>query len=495
MLKRKTIVLLSSVLASAFLVGGAFAAYAVFDGADPFGFHGSMGNLDVDDTQYVTLRWGETTSLTSLGNLKVNENRKAGVVSLKSSVNYEYGIFSVTMTDATTAVKEENAPKMLDYLNIYVFDGNQELNEGALPSATLLTSISKNTGKTTSGAKTVSVTVPGTPAGHELSIFVCLDNDASPYTDALAEDKVYVEVDYSPRSSDIATDTTVYASKNGDWSKMYAYAWVGEKVNAKYPGVEMIKVFDDVYQISIPSNMEYVIFNNGLNGEGNQTANIELSGFSVDKPYWDGDSWEAKPEPAEVNVITATIDDQSIALNDIKSPESTDIAQYRIRLNQGQVIKFENNGAPIHFYHWVEATELVEAHAEDDGTSYTAAADGLYNFYYNSEKKMYVEALPDVAYYLVGTHNDWTASSDARLNGTEDSNHFVSNAVELKAGEEIKVNDGASAWFGNAEVYEGCGYTITEGGNVRVTEAGTYIINFYVNSNQGNHVILAKQSA
>ena len=72
-MKRKSIILLSSILAGSLLVGGAFAAYAVTDNADPFGINVTPGNIDEDTTKYVTLSWGESTNLEGVGLLKVNK--------------------------------------------------------------------------------------------------------------------------------------------------------------------------------------------------------------------------------------------------------------------------------------------------------------------------------------------------------------------------------------------------------------------------------------
>jgi hypothetical protein len=211
-MKRKAIVLLSSVLASALLVGGSFAAFAVTDNADPFGINVTPGDLDVDDTTYVTLKWGDTTGLTGIGNIKVGENRKAGIVSLKATPAYT-GVFSLEISDVTTAEKETTDAKLLDYLNVYVYDGALDLvgEEKALPSGEEVVKkgeILKTTAKV-DGKKKISLNLEGTPAGRELTVFVNLDSSASPVFAEMSQDKVYLEVDWSPKAGEEATDRVV----------------------------------------------------------------------------------------------------------------------------------------------------------------------------------------------------------------------------------------------------------------------------------------------
>ena len=488
-MKRKTIVLLSSVLASVTLVGGAFAAFAVTDGADPFGINVTPGDLDVDDTTYVTLKWGETTGLTGVGNLSVGENRKAGIVSLQATPAYT-GVFTLNIRDVTTAEKETTDAKLLDYLNVYVYDGNVDLvgEQKALPEGDPLATIVKATQKDTEGKKQLSVNVQGTPAGHELSVFVNFDSSANPVYTQLKNDKVFLQVDWSPKSGEEATGDVIYATKPSDWDKIYAYAWDGEKTNAVWPGVEMVHAYDDVYQILIPADTHAnLIFNDN---NGNQTDDLTFQGFNPNTaPYWNGTTWAAKPSPSIGLVMTATVDDEEISLINVKEPgDSENRAIYKVNLTAGQVIKFKDGNTDVHFYHY-------DTEEHDDGTSYTATVAGLHTFYYNKDSHMYV-GLPEAekVYYLVGIGDKWGIDDGIALTKVSDINYKAENVV-MAAGENIKITDGTTAgWWGVAEPYENCGWTVGAGGNCVVTEAGTYTVNFWTNGENGNYITIAQQA-
>ncbi|MCR4879445.1 MAG: starch-binding protein [Bacilli bacterium] len=498
-MKRKSIILLSSILAGSLLVGGAFAAYAVTDNADPFGVNVTPGNVDEDDTTYVTLEWGQATNLEGVGLIKVAENRKVGVVSLVSSQNYT-GKFSLSIQDQTEETAEVAATRtdyLLDYLNVKVYEGDLELTaEGALPEGTPIASIAKSAGTTEDpklGAgkkKSAAVNVGGTSAGKELSIFVTLDNSSSPYFSQMENDKVRLTVDWGKKDGDEeAEGKIVYFSIPTGWAKVYAYAWEGEKVNASYPGVEMAASYNEgLYQILIPTDLENIIFNNGLSGENElKTADISFDGYNANTaPYYNGSAWAAKPAVEEVSVISATKNGENIILEDVKAQESTDIANYKITLAVNDEIIFKDGNTTVHFYHW----DSVKNTAVDDGTVYTATKAGEHTFYYNSDNEMYVTE--PVQYYLVGTHNDWAHNNDSLLTMEADnSNHYFSSVIAFEAGAKIKVsnNTGETGYFSNASEWDGCGFTIDNEGNIVLSAAGNYVIDFYVVGNNNNHIV------
>ena len=95
-----------------------------------------------------------------------------------------------------------------------------------------------------------------------------------------------------------------------------------------------------------------------------------------------------------------------------------------------------------------------------------------------------------VTYYLVGTFNEWTAGDENALTKIDD-NHYQISDVVLVADDELKVLSSNDEWFSNAS--EGEGYTLNNG-NVKVNSGGTYVIDFYVNSEYNNHIVLTKGS-
>ena len=96
--------------------------------------------------------------------------------------------------------------------------------------------------------------------------------------------------------------------------------------------------------------------------------------------------------------------------------------------------------------------------------------------------------------YLKGTFNSWSEESSYKMiQDVVDSNHFVLKDVELTAGDELKVNDVSEGgdWYTNNHTYNKCHFTIKDNGNICVSDSGTYDVHFYLNSEDGNHVMLS----
>ena len=78
----------------------------------------------------------------------------------------------------------------------------------------------------------------------------------------------------------------VYHIKKSDsWTPSYAYEYKGN-VNTHWPGVSLIKnAFNEGwYDYVVQYPFEYIIFNNGESGNGNQTGNIQIDNTSNE--YW-----------------------------------------------------------------------------------------------------------------------------------------------------------------------------------------------------------------
>ena len=101
----------------------------------------------------------------------------------------------------------------------------------------------------------------------------------------------------------------------------------------------------------------------------------------------------------------------------------------------------------------------------------------------------------EVNYYLAGTHNAWAVDDSSKMTKVND-NHYAVESVEFAAGEKIKVTDGSgdSGWYTSENPWEGCGFTLDEGGNIVVTEAGTYKVDFYVVAENNNHIVITKDT-
>ena len=90
---------------------------------------------------------------------------------------------------------------------------------------------------------------------------------------------------------------------------------------------------------------------------------------------------------------------------------------------------------------------------------------------------------PDPEYHLLGDFNSWAADDDNLLTvDPEDANHYTIGDVAIDAEDELKVCDTANnIWYDNGS------------GNVVVAEAGTYDVDFYVQSDNPTHIVLHKQ--
>lgn len=76
---------------------------------------------------------------------------------------------------------------------------------------------------------------------------------------------------------DDVTTGTVYYQNTNNWSTVSAYYWSDSNKNmTTWPGIVMSKVKDDIYTVQIPTDAEYIIFNNG---NGTQTGDIQINTF------------------------------------------------------------------------------------------------------------------------------------------------------------------------------------------------------------------------
>ena len=500
-MKRKTIVLLSSVLAASLLVGGAFAGYAVTDNADPIGINVTPGANEEDDTKYVTLDWGQQTNLESVGLLQLGETRRVGTVNLVASRSYT-GVFSLSLEDKTSPAHA--SPKLFDYLEAYVYEGVLETPD----STKLLGKIDGETALT--GAKKVfTKDVTSTAEGYKMTIFVAVNDKASPSYPDLQADKVWLEVDWGVKdSSELAQGKTVSFKKPEGWGNtINAFAWTGSKNNAEYPGVAMVNIYDDIYELLIPGtgddSLNSIIFNDGK-GEGkHQTVDLDFTGFDqATKPCFivSGESegkatgaWAAKPGKTETVDVTATKNGNDLELEDVKPTTSENIHEYKITLAVGDELVFTEGLTTIHFYTW----DNEQGKAVDKGASFTATVAGVHTFYFNQDHQMYfTEPVAQTTNFkVVGSMNDWKYSEGIAL--VFDTDHFKTAATALAEGAKFKLfdNTGDAGWRSNQSEWQGCGFTLDNDGNIVVSTAGTYVINFYPNTTNGNYVTLVAQPA
>lgn len=94
--------------------------------------------------------------------------------------------------------------------------------------------------------------------------------------------------DYRDSGSETKPDTQtgnyIYYKNTKNWGNVYAYYWSSSDLKmTTWPGVKMTNVGSGIYKIEVPSNADFIIFNNG-NGE--QTGDLTLNGMG--KIYHNG---------------------------------------------------------------------------------------------------------------------------------------------------------------------------------------------------------------
>lgn len=81
----------------------------------------------------------------------------------------------------------------------------------------------------------------------------------------------------------------LYYRNTNNWSKVMAYYWSDENTTMTvWPGVAAENMGDGVYRVEVPSDATMIIFNNGSGGNGNQTADLTISGMNK---IYDNGTW------------------------------------------------------------------------------------------------------------------------------------------------------------------------------------------------------------
>ena len=120
LMRKKSIILLTSTILGLGLIGGTLAGWAVTDNADPLNIGISPGTISTDTTtSYITLSWGSSQNIGNVSNLKLDETRRAGVLDLRADsattdVNVS-GDLSISITGDAT---------LKTYLKVDVYKGN-----------------------------------------------------------------------------------------------------------------------------------------------------------------------------------------------------------------------------------------------------------------------------------------------------------------------------------------------------------------------------------
>lgn len=118
------------------------------------------------------------------------------------------------------------------------------------------------------------------PAVANRIIFNNGSSQTADLTLSAGQDLYNLSSDSWSNSGNVQEDTTtqtIYYANTNQWSQVYIHFWSASNSEMTvWPGIEMSRGEDGIYAAAIPSGAQYVIFNNGTGGEGNQTNDLTL---------------------------------------------------------------------------------------------------------------------------------------------------------------------------------------------------------------------------
>ena len=504
---KKLNLLLMSVGAAALLAGATFAAWAVTDKADPIGVKVTPGTIEDDDTKYVTMKWGEATSLENVQQIKVAENRKVGIIELLTDGHEYTGNLTVSITSETTG-KQEGEAYLKDYLSVAVYNGKKDLEKkpGAeetdpateLPTTDdrLLTLEAQYKEEAASRVYTASheaiggkYAIPETEKfeGKYYTVFVTLDEGSAPVYEQIKSDVVFLKVDWSPKSGEEVTSNKVYVTRPAAWTgeDTYAYAWTGSKQNAAWPGVKMNQFVGEIYSLDIPVEFENLIFNDGGQGEGHETKTISMSEYTPEKPWYDiaNDKWEKVPEETEVTYklagkimgVEKWSFDKALDLEKTSCETAVEYVAKNLELKAGDALKgIDSDGK---YY-------------PNGGDDYAITKDGVYNVYFRPKGNtewgytyLYVETLAFLQKQPAG-QGDWTKTAMTYEAAADpEPEQYVIENLDLAENDVFVISLPNGAWLHFDAIEDGEGSAkanFEDAGepdhNIKVKTAGKYNI-------------------
>ena len=392
-MKRKTIILLSSVLAGSLLVGGAFATYFVTDLAQPKVIDITPGQAPAEDV-YVTLEWGKQTNYTAeFDEIEANKYYKAGYFVIKSDFAYN-GIFSVKMQNTTIGKLE--GEDMFDHIKLYAYQGDVDLEEEAIPSTAVpFTFEDPEEGE---GVVTYSQLVATTSEGVGITIFYRLECTDDQFAE-MANDHVRLTVDWNmgPDSEPAAIpDYCIWGTTNGTtWGSLGTLVakdeseYMIESIQLAKDTEFTIHMNGDTYREFSdvkPASPAYADFKQkGGTEEISQNNLVVVNDGTYDiyvkiVPDDNGDYiWLVKKETPVVVTYTATKDGQPFELGTYSGDYGENKAVFTASLTEGnKLVIFKDN----------EALPL----GDSQDTEYTAPSTGNYTIYVNKDYKVYYAA-------------------------------------------------------------------------------------------------------
>lgn len=394
-MKRKTTILLSSILAGSLLVGGAFAAYAVTDKAGARVITVTPGTPVIPDKE-VELNWGDSsTHQETISGLAANVLVRAAHVSLKASVDYT-GKFSVALANKSEAHDGQN---LIDNLEVYVYQGNVQLDdEGKIPTEAVKKGEITKTTEKEEGIKNWSTLVPVTSTtSPDYSVFVRIVVDDDKFGQ-LSNDQVTVTLDWGKGSEEDyyvedATPTTdpgyylVGSFNNWGTFSEYKFETTGNPDELKVTGVTLaatdefkvkqLTTGDAVWfpsygdNVTVPAGKYDILFRSTYYANWETGATSEgmfgRVGYFWFIPYGDA---PVTPTYPEITSQYALVDDQlALVAELVKDPEKNEYVATGVEFKKDDKFRLYNGETHATWTVNIDGWSLGGSSAED--TAYT----------------------------------------------------------------------------------------------------------------------------
>ena len=175
----------------------------------------------------------------------------------------------------------------------------------------------------------------------------------------------------------------VYYENANDWESVYAYYWSDSNTKmATWPGIEMSNVSGDVYTAEIPSDADYIIFNNG---SGTQTDDLTLVGFDkiYDNGNWsDYDGGTDEPIPVDGNIFYQNSNNWSDVYAYYWSDSNTQLTTW-------PGVKMKSVGNGVYAIEVPEEAEYVIFNNGNGSQTGDLTLEGMYKIYNNGSWLIY----------------------------------------------------------------------------------------------------------
>lgn len=303
-MKKKLLVLLSSVVAGVGLVGATFASWAVTDNADPLGIQISPSAISQDKYDTLVLEWGDTTEFTNISSLGLGVANAQYVhlqVKATSSNGAQGGNLSVALEDRTVDT-ERTTERLVEHLVVEVY--KTYANESYSDKIADLTIDGKV--KPAALSKNKDIETPANGAVQDLYFKVYIDAeglDAAKYAE-MKSDVNFLTVNWDKPSEMVVEEGTIvpiyYYYAGSEIPHVYAWNSTTLVPNHDYPGVAMTPVEgrDHYFTYALKtSSFDRIIINKGAQGDENKlTGDVTVPSGVASNPYYNGTEWTTLPD-------------------------------------------------------------------------------------------------------------------------------------------------------------------------------------------------------